>query len=304
MAHHTPAASMSVIAIFGPTGVGKTGLAIAIADVLRARGEDPVAISVDALQVYAGLETLTGAATADERARLAHRLVGAVPVTTTYSVAEHARRAHSEIDDALAGGRTPIVVGGTGLYLRAALAELDLKPPPPPGVREALMERLRAEGPERLHADLATRAPAVAERISPRDAHRIVRALELEAQGVTHGDHAADQLWTGHTRHPTRLIGVVMDRDALYARIDARVDAMIAAGAADEVRAADAAGASATARKALGFDELLDGDVEAMKRRTRQYARRQLTWLRKLPGVELVDVTGREPADVARDLLQ
>ena len=95
-----------------------------------------------------------------------------------------------------------------------------------------------------------------------------------------------------------------MDRDELYARIDARVDAMVAAGAADEVRAAAAAGASGTARKALGFEELLRGDVEAMKRRTRQYARRQLTWLRKLPGVELVDVTGREPGDVAHDLLQ
>ena len=95
-----------------------------------------------------------------------------------------------------------------------------------------------------------------------------------------------------------------MDRDALYARIDVRVEAMVAAGAGDEVRAADAAGASATARKALGFAELMAGDVEAMKRRTRQYARRQLTWLRKLPDVELVDVTDREPADVARDLLQ
>jgi len=89
----------------------------------------------------------------------------------------------------------------------------------------------------------------------------------------------------------------------LYARIDARVDAMVAAGAADEVRAADAAGASATARKALGFAELLAGDVDAMKRRTRQYARRQLTWLRKLPDVELIDVTDRDPAAVAADLL-
>ncbi len=166
------------------------------------------------------------------------------------------------------------------------------------------MERLRAEGPERLHAELTRRAPAVAARIAPRDAHRIVRALELDAVGEVHGEHAAEQLWTSHTRRPTRLVGLVMDRDALDARIEARVDAMIAAGAADEVRAADAGGASATARKALGFAELLRGDAEAMKRRTRQYARRQLTWLRKLPGVELADVTDRAPDDVARDLLQ
>src|SRR5919206_2718120 len=116
-----------VLALFGPTGVGKTALALALAAELRGRGEDPVAVSVDALQVYAGLETLTGAATAAERARLEHRLVGVVPVTARYSVAEHARRAHAEIDAALDAGRTPVVVGGTGLYLRAALADLDLK---------------------------------------------------------------------------------------------------------------------------------------------------------------------------------
>jgi tRNA dimethylallyltransferase len=290
----------SVIALFGPTGVGKTAVALAFADVLRDRGADPLAISVDALQVYAGLETLTGAATPGERARLEHRLLGVVPVTDTYSVAEHARRAHAEIDAALDAGRAPIVVGGTGLYLRAALADLDLKPPPPPGVREALMARLQAEGPQALHAELA---PEAAQRIAPRDAHRIVRALELARAGESHGDHPADQLWTSHTRHPTRLIALTMDREALYARIDARVDAMVAGGAPEEVRAADAAGASATARKALGFAELLAGDVEAMKRRTRQYARRQLTWLRKLPDAELVDLTGRGPDAVARDLL-
>jgi len=292
---------MPVIALFGPTGVGKTALAIALAERLRERGDDPLAISVDALQVYAGLETLTGAPTAQERARLEHRLVGVVPVTASYSVAEHARRAHAEIDGALAAGRTPIVVGGTGLYLRAALADLDLKPPAPPDLRARLMDRLRREGSPALHAELPA---AVAARINPGDAHRVVRALELHELGETHGEHPADQLWTGQTRQPTRLVGLVMDRAALYARIDERVDAMVAAGAADEARAADEAGASATARKALGFAELLAGDTEAMKRRTRQYARRQLTWLRKLPGVELVDVTGREPGDVARDLLQ
>jgi tRNA dimethylallyltransferase len=289
-----------VIAIFGPTGVGKTDVALALGDLLRARGADPLAVSVDALQVYRGLETLTGAPTAQERERLEHRLVGIVDVGATYSVAKHARRAHAEIDEALAAGRSPIVVGGTGLYLRAALADLDLKPPPAPGVREQLMARLADEGPEALHAELA---PDVAERIAPRDAHRIVRALELAAAGEVHGDHGDDQLWTSRTRHPTLLAALTMDREVLYARIDARVDAMVAAGAADEVRAADAAGASATARKALGFAELLEGDIEAMRRRTRQYARRQLTWLRKLPDVRLIDVTDRDPASVAADLL-
>ena len=122
---------MSVLAIFGPTGVGKTGVAIALAELLRKRGEDPVAISCDALQVYQGLGALTGVAGPEEQARLEHRLVGFVPVTRPFSVGDYMRLAHEEIDRALAAGRRPIVVGGTGLYLRAAIAELSLVKAPP-----------------------------------------------------------------------------------------------------------------------------------------------------------------------------
>src|SRR3954470_15965215 len=132
-------APSTVLAVFGPTGVGKTALAIALADILRHGGDDPVAISADALQVYAGLEVLTGVASRAEQARLEHRLVSFVPVDARFSVAEHARLAHAEIDGLLAAGRTPIVVGGTGLYLRAALAELDLRPAAPDEVREKWM---------------------------------------------------------------------------------------------------------------------------------------------------------------------
>jgi tRNA dimethylallyltransferase len=293
-----------ILALFGPTGVGKTALAIAVAEGLRARGERPVAVSADALQVYRGLEILSGAADATERGRLEHRMIGVVDVDQRFSVAQYADLAHAEIDAILAAGGTPIVVGGTGLYLRAALAELDLRPPPPPGVREALMADAQARGPETLHAELATRAPTIAATIDPRDRHRVVRALELEAQGALHRPPDENRLWTADTRRPTRLVALTMDRERLKERIDARVDAMLAAGAEAEVRAADAAGASETARKALGFQELLDGDVDAMKLRTRQYARRQLTWLRKLGGpVEHVDLTDRAPADVARELL-
>ena len=292
-----------VLALFGPTGVGKTAIAIALADRLRERGEDPVAVSADALQVYRGLEVLTGAATAAERARLEHRLLGFLPVDARFSVGEYAGLAHAEIDGLLTEGRRPIVVGGTGLYLRAALAELDLKPPPPAGVRARWEAELLEHGPEALHARLAKQAPWAAEGIQPRDRSRIVRALELLDLGELEPPQGDNRLWTDDTRHPTRLLGLVMDRDALYARIDARVEAMVAAGAVQEVRAANAAGASETARKALGFDELLVGDVEAMQRRTRNYARRQLTWMRKLAGVELVDVTGRRPEEVAAMLL-
>jgi tRNA dimethylallyltransferase len=117
---------VEVLAIFGPTGVGKTGVAIALAEILRERGEDPVAISCDALQVYQGLEVLTGAASDEQRGRLEHRLLGFVPVTEPFSVGDYMRLAHAEVDDALERGRRPIVVGGTGLYLRAAIAELSL----------------------------------------------------------------------------------------------------------------------------------------------------------------------------------
>jgi tRNA dimethylallyltransferase len=292
-----------VLALFGPTGVGKTAVAVAIAERLAQRGQRAVAVSADALQLYAGLEILTGTASAAERARLEHRLLGFLPVDARCSAGEFAALAHAEIDGLIAQGAVPIVVGGTGLYLRAALADLDLKPPAPADVRALLEADVAARGAPALHAELARRAPWAAEGIGPNDRQRIVRALELDAIGALEPPPAESQLWTSETRHPTRLIGLVMQRDALYARIDARVDEMVAAGAIDEVRAAHAAGASPSARQALGFEDLLSGDIDAMKRHTRNYAKRQLTWMRKLPGAELVDVTVREPDDVARELV-
>jgi tRNA dimethylallyltransferase len=286
-----------LIAIFGPTGVGKTAVAIDVAELLRERGEDPVAISADALQVYRGLELVTGAATAEEQERLEHRLLSFVPITETFSAGQFAALAHAEIDDALAAGRRPIVVGGTGLYLQAALTDLELRPPPPPGVRERILAELEARGPAALHAELAERAPGSAEAVDPADRTRIVRALELLEMGEEPAPAGeASRLWTADLRRPALLFGLTMERDRLYERIDARVDAMLAAGAEEEVRRAEAAGASPTARKALGFEELLRGDTEAMKRRTRNYAKRQLTWMRRLEGANLLHAEA-EPAD-------
>jgi tRNA dimethylallyltransferase len=294
---------MRLVALFGPTGIGKTALALALATRLRAGGEDPVAVSADALQVYRGLETLTGVATAAERAQLEHRLISFLPPDASFSAGQYAQLAHAEIDALLAGGRRPIVVGGTGLYLRAALTELDLKPPPPEGLRERLLGELERLGAPALHARLAAAAPWAAQGIEPTDRQRIVRALELLAAGELEPPEGPSQLWSTEMRRPTLLVGLVMDRDQLYARIDARVDAMLAAGVAQEVARAHAAGASGTARKALGFDDLLAGDVESMKRRTRNYARRQLSWMRKLGGVRLFDVTGREADEVAGEVV-
>jgi tRNA dimethylallyltransferase len=237
---------LNVLGIFGPTGVGKTGVAIALAERLRELGEQPVAISCDALQVYEGLGVLTGVATPEEQQKLEHRLVGFVPVTEPFSVGDYMRLAHGEIDRALEAGRRPIVVGGTGLYLRAAVAELSLEKAPP------------------------------------------------EAED--------SELWSPQTRLPTAIFGLDMDRAQLYERIDARTEAIAAGGAAEEVRRAEALGPSRTARKALGFDELLSGDIEAMKKRSRNYARRQLTWMRKIPNLHAIERTGRSDTDVAAEI--
>jgi tRNA dimethylallyltransferase len=238
---------MHVIAIFGPTGVGKTGVAVELAGLLRERGEDPIAISCDALQVYEGLSVLTGVATAEEQQRLEHRLVGFVPVTRPFSVGDYMPLAHAEIDGALAAGRRPIVVGGTGLYLRAALGELSLVKAPP--------------------------------------------------------ESEDSELWSPETRHPTVIFGLDMEREQLYERIDARTEAILSSRAREEVIRAEEAGPSRTARKALGFDEVLSGDLTTMQQRSRNYARRQLSWMRKIPNLSWIDRDGRVDADIAGECI-
>jgi tRNA dimethylallyltransferase len=295
--------SSHVIALFGPTGIGKTAIAVAVARRLREHGESPVAISADALQVYRGIETLTGVATETEQKELEHRLVSFLPIDASFSAGQYAELAHAEIDNALTEGRRPIVVGGTGLYLRAALCELALRPPPPEGVRERWTRQLERDGAPALHAQLAQRAPWAAGEIDPNDRQRIVRSLELLDVGELEPPSGPSQLWTGEMRRPTLLVGLTMEREALYARIDARVDAMLARGAREEVSDAHAAGASVTARKAVGFDELLAEDVEAMKRHTRNYARRQLTWMRKLAGMHPLDLTNLSAEQAAAEIL-
>ena len=233
-------ATVHVVALFGPTGVGKTAVAIALADLLRERGEDPIAVSADALQVYRGLETLTGAATADEQARLEHRLLSFVDPRETFSAGEFAERAHAEIDAALAAGRRPIVVGGTGLYLQAALTDLELRPPPDPAVRERIQARLDATGPERLHARAGR--PGARDRAGdrpPRPHARRARARAARDGRAARARPGEDsRLWTADLRHPTRAAAASRwSARRSTQRIDARVDEMVAAGAAAGGRA-------------------------------------------------------------------
>jgi len=299
---------LRILALFGPTAVGKTSVAIAVAERLRERGEDPVAVNCDSIQVYRGLETLSGAATPEERARLEHRLLAFVEPGEEFSAGRYAEAAHREIDSLLGQGRRPIVVGGTGLYLRAALADLDLRPPVPPEIREEVESELAERGPEALHSELD---PDLAANVDPTDRKRIARLTELARAGIE-AAAGADGMWTAELRHPTLLVGLTMDRERLAERIDRRVDAMIAAGAAEEARAALEAGPSRTARAALGFEQLVaDIDaapsaeaIESMKAAHRAYARRQLTWMRRMEGVELIDRTDRDDANVAAEIME
>jgi tRNA dimethylallyltransferase len=298
---------LRVLALFGPTAVGKTGVAIELAERLRERGEDPVAVNCDSIQVYRGLETLSGVAGKEERARLEHRLVSFVEPSEEFSAGRYAELAHAEIDSLLDAGRRPIVVGGTGLYLRAALADLDLRPPVPPKVREGVERELAERGSEALHAELD---PELAETVDPNDRKRIARLTELARAGIE-AARGGEGLWTATLRRPTLLVGLTVDREELAERIDARVDRMIAEGAAEEARGAEEAGASRTARAALGFEQLvreIDAapsaqTVEAIKAAHRSYARRQLTWMRRMEGVILIDRGGRTDAEVADEII-
>jgi tRNA dimethylallyltransferase len=285
----------SVLAIFGPTASGKTAVAEAIAD--RLGGE---VVSADSMQAYRGLPILTAQ---PERPT---RLVGIWPLSHEGSVAEYARLAHAEIDRLLAEGRTPVVAGGTGLYLRAALAELEL-PPAPAAEQRARWERIYDRlGPERAQAILTQRDPAAAVRLHPNDRRRIVRALELSELGSSLRPEA-DRLWTSETRHPTIIFGLDVPREVLLSRIEVRARAMFPAGVVDEVRTALAYSVSSTAVHALGLREVAELPPEeamtALVVRTRRYAAYQRKWMRRIPGLVSVNAD-RPPDEIADEIVE
>lgn len=288
-------ASPLVLAIFGPTGSGKTAVAEALADRIPAE-----LVSADSMQAYADLPILTN------QPHRPTRLVGIWPLDHEASVGEYQALAHEAIDDILAAGLTPIVLGGTGLYLRAALADLALPPAPPPGSRirfERLYERL---GPERTYEVLRQRDPAAAARVHANDRRRVVRALELHDAGESLAP-AKDRLWANEMRHPTVVFGLEVPREMLATRIAERTRAMFERGAEEEARRALAGPLSETARHVMGLREVAelprDEAVHALAQRTRRYAAYQRKWMRRIPGI--VSLPADRPAgEIADEILE
>jgi tRNA dimethylallyltransferase len=279
-----------VLAIFGPTGSGKTVVAAALAERIPSE-----LVSADSMQVYRGLPILTNQAPA--------RLVGIWPLDHEASVAEYQHLAHAAIDEILASGRTPIVVGGTGLYLRAALADLRLPPKVHACARGRWVAFYDEVGPDEAHARLSELDPEAATAVHPNDRRRVVRSLELA--GV---ERERDRLWSGETRHPTVIFGLDVPKDELDERIERRTRAMFASGVRAEAEAALAGPVSSTAAYAHGLSDIaehLDDEdaIEALSARTKRYAAYQRKWMRRIPG--LVSLTAdRPPGEVADAILE
>jgi len=276
-----------VLALFGPTASGKT----AVAGILRDRlGAD--VISADSAALYEGIPVLTAAPDYPVR------LVGVVPLSEDVSVGRYQQLAHAAIDEA----ETPLVVGGTGLYFRAALSELTI---PPRGRRAHWQEEVDRLGPEAAHALLAERDPPAAARVHANDRRRVVRALELAESGHSLAP-ADDRLWTEDTRLPTTIVALDLPLDVLDARIEERTQAMLEAGAPEEARRAWSQHLSPTARKVLGLEEFAtlpaDEAVAAVAQATRRLARYQRKWLRKMPGVVTLDAD-RSAEEIADDIV-
>jgi tRNA dimethylallyltransferase len=284
-----------VLAIFGPTASGKSAVAEAVADRIPAE-----LVSADAMQVYCGVPVLTNQPTRPTR------LVAVWELDHEASVGEYRSLAHAAVDEVLAAGRTPVVVGGTGLYLRAALSDLELPPPPPPGARERFERLYDRLGAEDAHAALAQRDPQAAARVHANDRRRVVRALELAEVGSSLAP-AQDRLWAEETRHPTIVFGLDVPREELDRRIEERTRMMFRRGAAEEARRVLAGPISATARAVLGLREAAelpeDEAIEQMVVRTRQYAAYQRKWMRRIPGLVSLPA-GRSPAEIADEIVE
>jgi len=285
---------VTVIGIFGPTASGKSRVAAEVARRIPAE-----LVSADALQVYRGLPILTNQPSEPTR------MVGIWPLDREASVGEYAPLAHAAVYEILAAGRTPIVVGGTGLYLRAALAELALPPAPAPGARQRWEQFYDERGAAGAHARLEELDAAAAAAVHANDRRRVVRALELADAGASLAP-GEDRLWAAETRHPTLVVGLDVPKNVLERRIEKRTRAMFDEGVQEEVSLALAGTVSLTARQALGLEEVAtlprDEAIAALVVRTRRYAAYQRKWMRRIPGIAMVDAD-RPPGEIADDIV-
>jgi tRNA dimethylallyltransferase len=269
-----------VIAVFGPTASGKSAVAQELATRLGTE-----VVSADALQVYRGLPILTNQPTEPTR------LVAIRELADTMSVGEYAPLAHAAIDEVVGAHGVAVVAGGTGLYLRAALADLDIPPAGTPS-RRAELEELYDGDPSAAHERLAEADPMAAQAIHVNDRRRVVRALELVEAGASLSP-ASDRLWSEEMRRPSLLVGLDVPPPELERRIVERTDEMIGRGAVAEARAARSRMPSLTAEKALGLDDLATLPIDEARarvvERTRRYAAYQRKWMRRIPGIVMVD---------------
>jgi tRNA dimethylallyltransferase len=288
--------SSKAVLIAGPTASGKSALALELA--LNAGG---IVINADSMQVYRDLRVITARPTQDEEARVPHRLYGHVDAAVNFSAGAWVADAAKMLEEAKAEGRLPIFIGGTGLYFKALTAGLSVVPPIPADIREDVRARLERNGVEALHAELARRDPRAAERLNLRDRTRIARALEvIEATGRSLLDWHHEGQPPLLPKDSFRAVFLAPERDELYARIDARFDAMLGAGALTEVERLAARGLDSLlpAMKAHGVPALirhLRGELSLEEAAiigradTRHYAKRQFTWFRhQLPEFEWV----------------
>jgi len=282
--HHE---SGKAVLIAGPTASGKSALALELAQ--KTGG---VVINADSMQVYRDLRVITARPTPEEEARVPHRLYGHVDVAVNFSAGHWVADATAALAEARAQNRLPIFVGGSGLYFKALTRGLSAVPPIPPAIREGVRARLERDGVEALHAELAQRDPDTAERLKPRDRTRIARALEVvAATGRSLTDWHREGLPPLLPQGQSNALFLAPDRDQLYTRIDARFDAMLKAGALEEVAALAARHLDPLlpAMKAHGVPALirhLSGEItreeaaEIGRANTRHYAKRQFTWFR------------------------
>ena len=286
---------MTVIAIFGPTASGKSAVAEAVAERIPAE-----VVSADAMQVYRGLPILTNQPNSPTR------LVAIWELDHEASVGEYQRLAHAAIDEIAAAGATPVVAGGTGLYLRAAVGELALPPAARPEARQRIERLYDQHGGEHAHAALAELDPEAAARVHPNDRRRVVRALELAEAGSSLAP-ASNTLWTEETRLPTIVFGLDVPPDELERRIEERTRQMFERGAAEEAHRALAGPISKTARHVLGLREAAElpaaDAIDAVAQRTRRYAAYQRKWMRRIAGLVSLPA-GRSPAEIADEIVE